>query len=71
MVHENDVGKLNINGIQQPMNFNYQGVNAFSVTDLPHDPITVKTKQFRRPDTIGASTTTYNQLNPTKYSEGI
>ena len=38
MIPENDFSKLNINGLQQPMNFNYQSVNAFPVTDLPLGP---------------------------------
>jgi len=38
MIPEGDFSKLNINGMQQPMNFNYQSVNAFAVTDLPTGP---------------------------------
>jgi transcription initiation factor TFIID subunit TAF12 len=38
MIPENDFSKLNINSLQQPMNFNYQSVNAFPVTDLPLGP---------------------------------
>lgn len=38
MIPENDFSKLNINGLQQPMNFNYQSVNAFPVTNLPNGP---------------------------------
>lgn len=38
MIPENDFSKLNLNGLQQPMNFNYQSVNAFPVTNLPTGP---------------------------------
>ena len=38
MVPENDFSKLNINGLQQPMNFNYQSVNAFPITNMPMGP---------------------------------
>jgi hypothetical protein len=38
MIPENDFSKLNLNGLQRPMNFNYQSVNAFPVTDLPLGP---------------------------------
>lgn len=39
MVPENDFSKLNINGLQQqPMNFNYQSVNAFPITSMPMGP---------------------------------
>jgi len=38
MIPENDFSKLNLNGLQQPMNFNYQSVNAFPVTNLPLGP---------------------------------
>jgi len=38
MIPENDFSKLNLNTLQQPMNFNYQSVNAFPVTDLPLGP---------------------------------
>lgn len=38
MIPENDFSKLNINGLQQPMNFNYQSVNAFPMTNMPMGP---------------------------------
>jgi len=38
MIPENDFSKLNLNSLQQPINFNYQSVNAFPVTDLPLGP---------------------------------
>jgi hypothetical protein len=38
MVPENDFSKLNINGLQHPMNFNYQSVNAFPMTSMPMGP---------------------------------
>lgn len=37
MIPENDFSKLNINGLQ-PMNFNYQSVNAFPITSMPMGP---------------------------------
>jgi hypothetical protein len=37
MIPENDFSKLNINGLQ-PMNFNYQSVNAFPMTSMPVGP---------------------------------
>lgn len=36
MIPENDFSKLNLN--QQPMNFNYQSVNAFPITSMPVGP---------------------------------
>ena len=39
MIPENDFSRLNINGLQQqPMNFNYQSVNAFPITSMPMGP---------------------------------
>jgi hypothetical protein len=39
MIPENDFSKLNLNSLQQNMNYNtYQSVNAFPVTDLPLGP---------------------------------
>lgn len=37
MIPENDFSKLNLSGLQ-PMNFNYQSVNAFPITSMPVGP---------------------------------
>jgi len=38
MIPENDFSKLNLNSFQQSMNYGFQSVNAFAVTDLPTGP---------------------------------
>lgn len=38
MIPENDFSKLNLNGFQNSMNYNFHRVNAYAVTEVPEGP---------------------------------
>lgn len=38
MIPENDFSKMNLNGFQNSMNFNFHSVNAYAVTEVPKGP---------------------------------